>query len=151
MRGAAPQASGRAAAAPQPARERAKATAILSDHGYGTLQIRACLEWCLDPWARNLVFSGGVMRVRRLALLAMPCAVLAFASGAEAQQRNAHRADPQAAMVDKLNQESLDRARAGQNTPVQNLGPDTTQNLNRLSDDAARQGRAVNQAPLPFR
>lgn len=91
------------------------------------------------------------MRAIRLALLAVPCAILAYASVADAQQRQPRRpADPQASMVDQLNQESLNRARAGQNA-LQNQGPDTTQNLNRLSEDAARQGRNMNQAPMPFR
>ena len=86
----------------------------------------------------------------RLALLALPCAVLAFAQPAEAQQRRSRPADPQAAMVEKLNDESLARARAGQNTPTP--GADTTQNLNRMSDDAAMRGQNMgNQAPMPFR
>jgi hypothetical protein len=87
----------------------------------------------------------------RLALLAVPAALLAFVSAAEAQQRQSRQADPQASMVEQLNQQSLERARAGQNTPTQGQGPDTTQNLNRLSEDAARQGRNMNQAPMPFR
>lgn len=91
------------------------------------------------------------MRVTGLAVLSVAFASLALAPVADAQQQTRGRADPQAAMVEKLNQESLDRARASQNTPVQTLGPDTTRNLNRLSEDAARQGRSVNQAPLPFR
>ena len=53
-------------------------------------------------------------------------------------------------MVEKLNDESLARARAGQNSPAP--GPDTTQNLNRISEDAAMRGQNMgNQAPMPFR
>jgi hypothetical protein len=90
------------------------------------------------------------MRLARLALLAVPATILTYATIADAQQRQPRRADPQASMVDQLNQESLNRARAGQNA-LQNQGPDTTQNLNRISEEAARQGRNMNQAPMPFR
>ncbi|MBX9701434.1 MAG: hypothetical protein K2X74_18515 [Acetobacteraceae bacterium] len=89
------------------------------------------------------------MRTTRIALFALSCAILAYASVADAQQRQPRRADPQASMVDQLNQTSLDRARQGQNSPTP--GPDTTQNLNRISEDAARSGRNMNQAPMPFR
>lgn len=90
------------------------------------------------------------MRAFRFALYALPCAVLAYASVADAQQqRQPRRPDPQASMVDQLNQQSLDRARQGLNSPTP--GPDTTSNLNRMSEDAARSGRNMNQAPMPFR
>ena len=96
------------------------------------------------------------MRIPRLALLALPCAILAYASAADAQQQRRssqqqqqQRTDPQSSMVDQLNQQSLDRARQGMNSPTP--GPDTTSNLNRMSEDAARQGRSMNQAPMPFR
>lgn len=88
------------------------------------------------------------MRALRLALFALPVAVLGLASVAEAQQRPA-RAPAPLSETDKLNQLSLERARAGQN-PLAG-GPDTTQNLNRISEEAARQGRNLNTAPLPFR
>jgi hypothetical protein len=90
------------------------------------------------------------MRATRLALLVLPCAILAFASTADAQQR-ARRAPAEAPMseTDKLNQLSLERARSGQNTPTP--GPDTTSNLNRMSEQAAQRGQNMNSAPMPFR
>jgi hypothetical protein len=92
------------------------------------------------------------MTTIRTASVLLACAVLAAAAlpaSAQQQQRRATRADPEAAMVERLNEESLMRARQGQNSPTP--GPDTTQNLNRMSEDAARQGRNMNQAPMPFR
>lgn len=88
------------------------------------------------------------MRAPRLALLALPVAILGFASVADAQQRPA-RAPAPMSETDKLNQLSLERARAGQNTPTP--GADTTANLNRMSDQAAQRGQNMNSAPMPFR
>jgi protein CpxP len=86
------------------------------------------------------------MRMSRLALLALPVAMLSLASVAEAKQRTA---PAPLSETDQLNQLSLERARAGQNTPTP--GPDTTANLNRLSEQAAQRGQNMNSAPMPFR
>lgn len=51
--------------------------------------------------------------------------------------------------TDQLNQQSLQRAQAGENSPTP--GPDTTSNLNRMSEDRAARGQNTNQAPMPFR
>lgn len=53
------------------------------------------------------------------------------------------------AQVERLNQESLQRAQAGQNSPTP--GPDTTSNLNRMSEERAARGQNTNRAPMPFR
>ena len=89
------------------------------------------------------------MTISRTASLVLSCAALAAALPAAAQQRRAPAPDREAAVVERLNEESLQRARQGQNSPTP--GPDTTSNLNRLSEDAARQGRDMNRAPMPFR
>src|SRR3712207_4212104 len=87
------------------------------------------------------------MTIIRTAGLLVTCAIFSAAAlPAEAQQRRAARPDPESAAIERLNEESLQRARAGQNSPTP--GPDTTQNLNRMSEDAARQGRNMNQAPM---
>jgi hypothetical protein len=52
-------------------------------------------------------------------------------------------------MADQLNAQSLQRAQSGQNLPTP--GPDSTSNLNRMSDQDARSGRAMPQQPMPFR
>lgn len=52
-------------------------------------------------------------------------------------------------MADQLNAQSLQRAQAGQSLPTP--GPDSTSNLNRMSDQDARSGRAMPQPPMPFR
>ena len=88
------------------------------------------------------------MRSFRLALFALPVALLGLASVAEAKQRPA-RAPAPMSETDQLNQLSLDRARSGQNSPTP--GPDTTANLNRMSDQAAQRGQNMNSAPMPFR
>ncbi len=90
------------------------------------------------------------MSPTRLALLALPLAALAFASTADAaQKRSRQQAYTGDAATAKLNEESLARAKAGQN--VLTGGPDTTSNLNAISERAASQGRNMNQAPMPFR
>ncbi|WP_165943417.1 hypothetical protein [Roseicella aquatilis] len=51
--------------------------------------------------------------------------------------------------MEKLNNESLQRARAGIGAP--GPGPDTTQNLNAISGKAAASGKNMGKAPMPFR
>ncbi len=85
--------------------------------------------------------------MHRLAAFAFASLFLA-ALPATAAPRKA-QPNAQDAMVEQLNAESLARARAGQNSPTP--GPDTTQNLNRISEDAAKAGRNMNSAPMPFR
>ena len=54
------------------------------------------------------------------------------------------------AQTDQLNQQSLQRAQQGQNSPMP--GPDTTSNLNRMSEDSAARGQNMGRrAPMPFR
>lgn len=54
------------------------------------------------------------------------------------------------AAVDELNAQSLERARANQNSPSGQ--PDTTGNLNRMSDQDAQRGVNTGQQPMvPFR
>ncbi len=88
--------------------------------------------------------------MRRFALLAA-LGLTVVAAPAIAQQRPAARpaAQPQMSETERLNQMSLDRAKAGQN--VLTGGPDTTANLNAISDQAAQRGQNMNQAPMPFR
>jgi hypothetical protein len=87
--------------------------------------------------------------IRRFALLAA-LGLTVVAAPAFAQQRPPRApAQPQMSETERLNQMSLDRARAGQSTPTG--GPDTTQNLNAVSDRAAQGGQNMNQAPMPFR
>jgi hypothetical protein len=88
------------------------------------------------------------MTLRRIAIVAA-LAGFATAAALPADAASPRRSDPQASIVDQLNQEALDRARAGQNSPTP--GPDTTQNLNRISEDAAKAGQNMNRAPMPFR
>lgn len=53
------------------------------------------------------------------------------------------------AQTEQLNQQSLQRAQQGQSSPTP--GPDTTSNLNRMSDDRAARGQNTSRAPMPFR
>jgi hypothetical protein len=88
--------------------------------------------------------------IRRFALMAALGMTVAAAPALAQSQRPARApAQPQMTETERLNQMSLERARAGQN--VLQGGPDTTQNLNRISEDAARSGQNMNQAPMPFR
>ncbi len=87
------------------------------------------------------------MSMIRLAAAALACAGFAYSVTADAAPRRS--TDPQASMVEQLNQESLNRARQGLNSPTP--GPDTTANLNAISEQAAQQGRNMNSAPMPFR
>jgi hypothetical protein len=82
------------------------------------------------------------------ALLAGAALLVALPADAQQQQRR-RPADSQSAMVEQLNAESLRRAQQGQNSPTP--GPDTTQNLNRMSDQDARRGQPMPQPPMPFR
>jgi hypothetical protein len=52
-------------------------------------------------------------------------------------------------MADQLNAQSLQRAQAGQSLPTP--GPDSTSNLNRMSDQDAHSGRTMPQPAMPFR
>ncbi|MCR0981556.1 hypothetical protein NRP21_05795 [Roseomonas pecuniae] len=58
-------------------------------------------------------------------------------------------ASSQDMMADQLNAQSLQRAQSGQGAP--GPGPDTTGNLNRMSEQDAARGRAMQQPPMPFR
>lgn len=64
-------------------------------------------------------------------------------------RRNDRGNDTGDAQTDQLNQQSLQRAQQGQNSPTP--GPDTTSNLNRMSEDRAARGQNMNRAPMPFR
>jgi hypothetical protein len=79
--------------------------------------------------------------------------VLALAAGtADAAGRRhggASAAPQQTTTADQLNAESLQRAQQGMNSPTP--GPDTTSNLNRMSDQDAARGRAMPQPPMPYR
>ncbi|WP_137178882.1 hypothetical protein [Roseomonas sp. AR75] len=87
--------------------------------------------------------------IRRFALFAA-LGLTVVAAPALAQQRPAQPRQPQMSETERLNQLSLERARAGQNA-LQG-GPDTTQNLNRISEEAAQRGQNMGgQAPMPFR
>lgn len=86
-------------------------------------------------------------RITALALAGI--AALSLPAGAASQRRGSAAPDPQSAMVEKLNEESLQRARQGLNSPTP--GPDTTSNLNRMSGEDARKGRATPRPPMPFR
>lgn len=60
------------------------------------------------------------------------------------------RGDTGNAEVERLNEMSLQRAQQGQNAPTP--GPDTTSNLNGISERNAARGRDMGgQAPMPFR
>lgn len=95
----------------------------------------------------------------RLSGIAAALAALAFAFSAgtadaagKRHGRAAQAASSQSSqdnMADQLNAQSLARAQAGQNSP--GAGPDTTGNLNRMSDQDAARGRAMPQPPMPFR
>jgi hypothetical protein len=87
--------------------------------------------------------------IRRFALLAALGVTVAAAPALAQTQRPAQTRQPAMSETERLNQLSLDRARAGQN--VLQGGPDTTQNLNRISEEAAQRGQNMNQAPMPFR
>jgi hypothetical protein len=84
--------------------------------------------------------------IRRFAFLAA-LGLVAAAAPALAQQRQP--AQRPLSPTEQLNQLSLERARAGQNSPTP--GPDTTANLNAISERAAASGQNMNQAPMPFR
>lgn len=87
--------------------------------------------------------------IRVVSLVLFCGALVAALPSSAAQQRRSSAPDRQSAEVERLNEESLQRARQGLNSPTP--GPDTTSNLNRMSDEAARQGRDQRGAPMPFR
>ena len=86
------------------------------------------------------------MRLSGLAALAAALAVTLAAGAADAAQTKRQN---QNSMTEQLNAESLQRAQAGQNAPTG--GPDTTSNLNRMSQQDATKGKNMNAAPMPFR
>lgn len=86
-------------------------------------------------------------RITALALAGF--ALLALPATAASTKKRAAPANSQTSTTEQLNQESLNRARQGMNSPTP--GPDSTSNLNRMSDDAATRGQNMNQAPMPFR
>jgi hypothetical protein len=94
------------------------------------------------------------MMFRRTALLAVPALLTGFAAAAQSsstpprRRRQAGRNSEDAA-TERLNDEALAAARSGQGAP--GPGPDTTRNLNSMSDRAAQQGRNQNSAPMPYR
>ncbi len=73
------------------------------------------------------------------------------ASGPRAAQHRAPAAQSSDnGTTDQLNAQSLARAQANQNSPTP--GPDTTSNLNRMSDRRAQDGQNTGAAPMmPFR
>jgi len=90
------------------------------------------------------------MRVLGIAL-ALGAALTLTAATADAASRRskAGPATSQDNMADQLNAQSLQRAQAGQSSPTP--GPDTTSNLNRMSEGDAAKGRNMSTAPMPFR
>lgn len=65
-------------------------------------------------------------------------------------RRNDRGNDTGNAQTEQLNQQSLQRAQQGQNSPTP--GPDTTSNLNRMSEDRAGRGQDTGARPMmPFR
>lgn len=86
-------------------------------------------------------------------MAALALAMAATLPAQAATQKRSYAARTQTdqgnAAVERLNEESLQRARQGTNAP--GPGADTTSNLNRQSERAAEQGRNMNQAPMPFR
>lgn len=65
-------------------------------------------------------------------------------------RRNDAGNDTGDAQVEALNQQSLQRAQQGMNSPTP--GPDTTGNLNDMSERSAAGGRNMGRrAPMPFR
>ncbi|MBO1080791.1 hypothetical protein [Roseomonas haemaphysalidis] len=69
--------------------------------------------------------------------------------------RTTHHRAPMAqssdnSVTEQLNAQSLARAQGGENSPAP--GPDTTSNLNRMSDHRAMEGRNTGSRPMmPFR
>ncbi len=90
-----------------------------------------------------------MMTIRGVTIALFCAALVAALPASAAQQRRSSAPDRQSAEVERLNEESLQRARQGMNSPT--TGPDTTSNLNRMSEDAARQGRDMRSPPMPFR
>ena len=78
---------------------------------------------------------------------------LALAAGtADAAGKRHHRASAasdQGNIADQLNAESLQRAQQGMNSPTP--GPDSTSNLNRMSDQDATRGQTMPRPPMPLR
>jgi len=87
--------------------------------------------------------------MRHVAILAALGLIVAAAPALAQQRPSRSHAQPQTSETERLNQLSLERARAGQN--VLTGGPDTTANLNATSERAAQGGQNMNQAPMPFR
>lgn len=72
------------------------------------------------------------------------------ASGPRTTQRAPMAQSSDNSVTDQLNAQSLARAQAGENSPTP--GPDTTSNLNSMSDRRAMEGRNTGSRPMmPFR
>jgi hypothetical protein len=92
----------------------------------------------------------------RLSGTALVAATLAFALAAgtadaagKRQSRSGSAASPQDSMADQLNAQSLQSARSGRDAPTP--GPDSTSNLNRMSEQDAAKGQTMPRPPMPFR
>jgi len=94
--------------------------------------------------------------MRVLPMLFASVVAIAMAMPAEAAKKKSKKSAllgqsvaSQDAATEKLNEQSLNMAKTGQN--VLSGGPDTTRNLNAVSGTAAAAGRNMNTAPMPFR
>lgn len=102
-------------------------------------------------------FPGGVHAMPSTPAVAIPQTPAYVLDVADARHphRNVNRrvdrgGDTGNAEVERLNQMSLQRAQQNQDSPTP--GPDTTSNLNRMSEQDAARGRNMGgQAPMPFR
>jgi hypothetical protein len=87
--------------------------------------------------------------MRRYSTLAVLALFAAATTAQAAPPVRKHAADHESAAVERLNEESLARARQGQSSPTP--GPDTTSNLNTMSGQDAARGQNMQQPPMPFR
>ncbi|TCZ61363.1 hypothetical protein [Roseicella aquatilis] len=94
-------------------------------------------------------YSGIAVAVAALVLATNPALAAEKHRGKARHGAQSSAAASQDNMSDQLNAQSLARAQAGQNSP--GVGPDTTGNLNRMSEQDAAKGRNMNTAPMPFR
>ena len=85
----------------------------------------------------------------RAALVGLAVAVASGPADAASKRGTGPQGHQEASATDHLNAESLQRARQGLDSPTP--GPDTTRNLNRISEQDARRGQGVPQPPMPFR
>jgi len=102
------------------------------------------------PVSIGKTLEEDIMRSFGIALaLGVALTLTAGAADAASKRSKASPAASQDSMADQLNAQSLQRAQTGQNSPTP--GPDTTGNLNRMSDTDAMKGRNMSTAPMPFR